>query len=142
MYQKIMIAIDLSDSSAQVLAKASQFLSEQPANYQVVCCYEPMITTMTDMSLSFSGFDDANVLNAMRSRLQALVTDAGLDAEKTQVIENMVGPGLCQHAESLKADVIIVGRHGRSGLRLLLGSTANYVLHHAHCDVLAVKIDE
>lgn len=43
-------------------------------------------------------------------------------------------------AEQLKADLIVVGTHGRSGLKLLLGSTANAVLHGVKCDVLAVKI--
>jgi universal stress protein A len=34
----------------------------------------------------------------------------------------------------------VVGSHGRHGLALLLGSTANDVLHGAPCDVLAVKL--
>ena len=38
------------------------------------------------------------------------------------------------------ADLIIVGSHGRHGLALLLGSTANGVLHGASCDVLAVRV--
>jgi len=37
-------------------------------------------------------------------------------------------------------DLIVVGSHGRHGLALLLGSTANDVLHGAPCDVLAVKL--
>ena len=40
------------------------------------------------------------------------------------------------------ADVIVVGSHGRHGLALLLGSTANGVLHGATCDVLAVRVGE
>ena len=40
------------------------------------------------------------------------------------------------------ARLIVVGSHGRHGLALLLGSTANGVLHHAKCDVLAVRIQE
>ena len=43
-------------------------------------------------------------------------------------------------AEELKTDLIIVGSHGRHGLGLLLGSTANAVIHNAHCDVLAVRV--
>ena len=35
---------------------------------------------------------------------------------------------------------LVVGSHGRHGLALLLGSTANAVLHGAPCDVLAVRI--
>ncbi|MGB1202845.1 MAG: universal stress protein [Alloalcanivorax venustensis] len=40
------------------------------------------------------------------------------------------------------ADLIVLGSHGKHGIRLLLGSTANAVLHRATCDVLAVRIPE
>ena len=42
-------------------------------------------------------------------------------------------------AQDKGVDLIIVGSHGRHGWRLLLGSTANAVLHGARCDVLAVR---
>ena len=42
--------------------------------------------------------------------------------------------------EEAGADIIVVGSHGRHGLALLLGSTANGVLHGASCDVLAVRV--
>jgi len=37
-------------------------------------------------------------------------------------------------------DLIVVGSHGRHGFSLLLGSSANSVLHYTVCDVLAVRI--
>lgn len=43
-------------------------------------------------------------------------------------------------AKELGVDLIVVGSHGRHGLQLLLGSTANGVLHLATCDVLAVRV--
>ena len=43
-------------------------------------------------------------------------------------------------AEELGTDLIVVGSHGRHGLALLMGSTANGVLHGANCDVLAVRV--
>ena len=43
-------------------------------------------------------------------------------------------------AEEIGADLIVVGSHGRYGLALLMGSTANGVLHGATCDVLAVRV--
>ena len=43
-------------------------------------------------------------------------------------------------AEENNVDLIVVGSHGRHGFALLLGSTANGVLHHAQCDVLAVRL--
>jgi universal stress protein A len=43
-------------------------------------------------------------------------------------------------ALELQADLIVMGSHGRHGLALLLGSTANAVLHAAPCDVLAIRV--
>jgi len=43
-------------------------------------------------------------------------------------------------AKEQGVDLIVVGSHGRHGLQLLLGSTANGVLHLATCDVLAVRV--
>lgn len=43
-------------------------------------------------------------------------------------------------AKECDADLIVLGSHGRHGISALLGSTANAVLHHAPCDVLAVRI--
>lgn len=43
-------------------------------------------------------------------------------------------------AKEKAVDLIVVGSHGRRGLALLLGSTANAILHGANCDVLAVRV--
>jgi universal stress protein A len=39
-----------------------------------------------------------------------------------------------------RVDLIVVGSHGRHGLALLLGSTANSILHYALCDVMAIRL--
>jgi nucleotide-binding universal stress UspA family protein len=42
-------------------------------------------------------------------------------------------------AERGKADLIVIGAHGRHGLTGLLGSTTDRVLHHATCGMLTVR---
>lgn len=50
-----------------------------------------------------------------------------------------VATTVCRIAEELPADVIIVGSHGRTGLkRVLLGSVSEHVVRHASCPVLVV----
>ncbi len=50
------------------------------------------------------------------------------------------GRSLCKKAEEWDADLIIVGRRGRSGFaEALLGSVSNYVLHHSPCTVMVVQ---
>ncbi len=44
--------------------------------------------------------------------------------------------------EKMPADIIIMGSHGRTGIkRLLMGSVAERVIGHAHCPVLIVKAE-
>ena len=45
-------------------------------------------------------------------------------------------------AEENGTDLIVLGTHGQKGVQLLLGATANSVLHGAACDVLAVRVAE
>ncbi len=52
------------------------------------------------------------------------------------------GQEIVRLAEQEQIDLIIVGSHGRHGLALLLGSTASNVLHHAKCDVLAIRLQD
>jgi universal stress protein A len=84
----------------------------------------------------------AELMAAAKKRL-AYLADKLAIPEANQWLE-MGSPKLeiIRIAEENNVDLIIVGSHGRHGLALLLGSTANGVLHHAKCDVLAVRIKD
>ena len=77
---------------------------------------------------------------AARAQLEDLART--IDVEVTDVHVKIGGPALeiRQGAENLEVDLIVIGTHGRHGLGLLLGSTANGVLHGVKCDVLTVRI--
>jgi len=60
-------------------------------------------------------------------------------------VERQVGEGdsaveILRAAQDLKADLIVMGTHGRTGLgRLLMGSVAEQVVRKAPCPVLTVR---
>ena len=67
---------------------------------------------------------------------------AGVDAECAQPSGNP-SRSICDLAKLWEADLIVMGSHGRKGLReLFLGSVSNYVMHHAPCSVLIVHPQE
>jgi nucleotide-binding universal stress UspA family protein len=50
------------------------------------------------------------------------------------------GPALCQLAEELSAQAIVMGSRGRGGLkRALLGSVSDYVVRNAPCTVIITR---
>lgn len=69
-----------------------------------------------------------------------------LDVKSTIPIERFLHAGapgkvICWLAEEQGCDLIIMGTHGRTGLRqILFGSVAEYVLKHAHCPVMTMRV--
>jgi nucleotide-binding universal stress UspA family protein len=56
------------------------------------------------------------------------------------VVEEPAAQALIRRAETLPAELVVVGTHGRTGLpRVVLGSIAERVLHGSHCSVLVVR---
>ena len=50
---------------------------------------------------------------------------------------------LCETARTERADLVVVGSHGRTGMaKLLMGSVASYVVTHAPCSVMVVKLNQ
>jgi len=73
-------------------------------------------------------------------RLQDLADKFGLHNDARFVLQGSTKREILNIAEDEAIDLIVIGSHGREGLQLLLGSTANAVLHGAPCDVLAVRV--
>ncbi len=64
---------------------------------------------------------------------------AGMNAE-ARLVEGDPAAELLRSANESDADLIVVGTHGRTGVRrTLAGSVARNVLLHAHCSVLVVR---
>lgn len=74
------------------------------------------------------------------ARAERILKESGFKAQG-RVVQADPRTALIEAAEREKADLIVVGSHGRSGLaKLLIGSVATHVVTHAHCNVLVVKL--
>ena len=60
------------------------------------------------------------------------------DSVTTHAVSAHPATALLAVAESVGADLIVVGNRGMHGARRVLGSIPNHVSHHARCDVLVV----
>jgi nucleotide-binding universal stress UspA family protein len=83
------------------------------------------------------------LLAAGRTNLEALVRDRGLTKLNTRLAVSVGDPqgAILDTAAHEKVDLIVLGTHGRTGLRhLLLGSVAEAVIRRAPCAVLTVRV--
>jgi nucleotide-binding universal stress UspA family protein len=76
-------------------------------------------------------------------RLQSYQQEAINRGLKTQILQNFgdSAPMICVAAKEWSADLIVIGRNQKPNLsEIFLGSTSNYVLHHASCSVFTVQL--
>lgn len=143
-YQKILVAVDLSSESELVLNKA-QLVADADAEIHVVYVQEPMdniYVGIVPQSAAFSGLGDleSQLGEELKQKLAALGEKFKLASDHLHILNGSPAHEIHRFAEDNGIQLIIIGTHGQKGLQLLLGSTANAVLHGAGCDVLSVRI--
>ena len=139
MYSRILVAVDATDESKQVATKAAYFKQQTGAAITLLHVVEPIAYAYGgDIPLDIGDIQKQIEDNA-RAQLEALNREFSLEAE-LMVTVGRPEAEIHRVAEEKEVGLIVVGSHGRHGLQLLLGSTANGVLHGAKCDVLAVRI--
>lgn len=157
MFKKILVAIDTSTLShlafeeAVTLAKQTQasmvllhILSPESQDYAamsptLVPYYYPIIT---DQVMDYYRQRWQEHEQQGLEMLRSLANQAALAGVTVETIQSVGTPGrlICELAQDLNVDAIVMGRRGHSGLsEFLLGSVSNYVLHHAPCAVLLVQ---
>ncbi|ROS00314.1 universal stress protein A [Sinobacterium caligoides] len=141
-YTHILLAIDLSTDSPQVCQKARSLAQFYGAKISIIHVVEPLSFTYgSDIPLDFSDIQQ-DLMNQAKHQLQEIASNIGIDDESCHLTLGRPETEIHNLAAAINADLIVVGSHGRHGLALIFGSTANGVLHGAGCDVLAVRVEE
>ena len=142
-YKNIIVALELDGASdEQVLKKARELKSTFGANLYFIHSVEHIASYGSAYGVA-AGVDIEEVLMEEAQKAMTQIAEKFAVDAAHQVVK--FGPAkqvILEQAKKLPADLIVLGSHGKHGVRLLLGSTANAVLHGAHCDVLAVRVFE
>lgn len=143
-YTHVLAAVDLSEEADQVLKEAKQIADDHGAKLSLISVVKPL--TQVYGGLDMAAYTQASVNFEREAQAQAvehlkkLGKTLGVAATNVHAVIGAPAPQIVDTAKDVGADLIVVGSHGKHGLGLLLGSTANGVLHHAECDVLTVRI--
>ena len=143
-YQHILLAVDFTDQCIEIGLRAKDLSERYQAKLSIVHVADnlPIIDATDGQVLPFDIDLNDELMQLAKQRLAKI-------AEKLSIAENdqwlVIGSPkleIVSLAKENNVDLIVVGSHGRHGLALLLGSTANGILHHAECDVMAVRIKD
>jgi len=144
-YKHILIAIDLTDTAELVIRKAHELVVSNTTIMTVihVIDYIPYMGFGENALITptYTIPNEEMIANA-RQPIEQILKKLGLENLEVVFQFGRAANEIVQYANDNEVDLIVLGSHGRHGVMLVLGSTANAVLHHASCDVLAVRVKE
>ncbi|QKQ25931.1 universal stress protein [Candidatus Reidiella endopervernicosa] len=142
-YKKILIAVEFNESDQKVVERAQTIAKLSNAQVSLVHVVEPaVLDTINDLDATPLLSLEPELQQQAKTRLTKLADSLGIDRIDCYSEVGTINGEVSRVAEEQQIDLIVLGSHGRHGLALLLGSTANAVLHHAPCDLLAVRIQD
>lgn len=140
-YTHILVAVDFAPSSTELGVRAVELQRLYGARLSFIHVVEHIPLEAGSELLMGPDFDlEQQLVESARTRVADYVQQLGVTDAGQHVSLGSTKNEITRLALELQADLIVVGSHGRHGLALLLGSTANAVLHAAPCDVLAIRV--
>jgi nucleotide-binding universal stress UspA family protein len=141
-YHRILVATDGSDDAARAADHAIAVAKAFGASLTIVSVVD--IYLFIDPQVSAYTVDLVDKERAfLRQTVDALAAkakQAGVANVETKLLEGYPRTALIDAIEQFKADLAVVGSHGRNAIqRILIGSTSEHLIRHAPCPVLVVR---
>lgn len=141
-YQHILLAVDYSAHNDYIANKAKSLADIYQATLSIIHVLDniPMPDTNYGTVIPLNENSNYDLLETEKTKLKELGKRLNVSEDNQWLVWGVPKEEIINIATQQHIDLIVVGSHGRHGLALLLGSTANSILHHAQCDVLAVRL--
>ena len=157
-FKKIFVPLDDSELSHRVFSQALELALVDRAQVMLYNCVainslgETAVPIPVDLGMNVELMNQA--YQAQRLRLETEEKQAsgllknycdaaakqGLQVEFDCKMDGDPGHSICESAQNWGADLIVLGRRGRTGFaEAFLGSVSNYVVHHASCSVFVIQ---
>jgi nucleotide-binding universal stress UspA family protein len=143
-YQNILVPVDGSETSYTAVAQAAELAKAFGGKITVVqvLALDPYIAAEYISATQTNDLIERARTSVLKTLEDAAAkfSDLGIPVEAKLLEGQVVHREIIREAETSKADLIVIGSHGRTGLkRLFLGSVAQSVLGEAHIPVLVVR---
>ncbi|HTN74249.1 MAG TPA: universal stress protein [Pirellulaceae bacterium] len=135
--QTVVVPVDFSDASLEAIEIALGMVAT-PEHVRIVHVLPDLIPL--EPTEVFQTFDNQSRIEHTRNILRERLQKLGHPELPFEVLFGDPGQMVAKFAADLKADLIILPSHGRTGFaRMLIGSTAERVVRFAHCPVLVLR---
>lgn len=146
MYKQILVPLDGSDLAEGAIPHAEELAKALGARVTLLSVIEPVEVYSQPgvvgpvVSVSMDMEDEVRNVTEYLDKIADKLRQGGTDVIRV-VREGDAASQICEYAHLNRVDMIVMSTHGRSGIqRLVYGSVAEHVLHHAKVPVLLVRV--
>ena len=139
-FQRVLVPLDFSAHTARLLEIAAGLVAPG-GSLRLLHVVELTPPVVEGAFVGYANPQDIRVIHReSQQRLETLAHGCVGVAVEAEVVEGSAAQAILEAAERMKADLVVIGTHGRRGLgHLLLGSVAEKVVRRAPCPVLSVR---
>jgi nucleotide-binding universal stress UspA family protein len=147
MYENIVVGTDGSQTASKAVSRAADLAKTADATLVIVSAFRPVPPERLKNERTGAPQELAYMVNPREDVDNTLATAKKLAESRgarvrTEAVDSGPSEAIIDVAETIGADLIVVGSQGMTGAkRFLLGSVPNRIAHHSPCDVLIVKTD-
>ena len=144
-YKHILCAVDFSDTSEEACRRALELARLFGAELSLLHIVEYFPEDRSNDFIAPECDDPAGFVDSQAHLgLNELATRIGCEDATRHVLfsPHSARREIVRFAAENTIDLIVLGSHGRHGIAVLLGSTANGVVTRANCDVLAIRAEK
>ena len=143
MYNNVIVALDLSDSSQKVIDAAIELVDNDLTKLSLTHAVQPIPTVWGMESYAIDPIElQQKIVDSARELLNETGSKVGIEQSRQHTILGDPASEIRELASKQGADAIVIGSHGHSGWKIMLGSTAIKLLHGAECDVLTIYVGD
>lgn len=140
--RRILCPVDFSTPSEKALDFALELADSLGAQVELVHVYQLPVYALPDGAMMAGPEFTTRVTTELQKSLTELATRSNRKLP-THLVEGVPYREVVRVAEELGADMVVMGTHGRTGIRhLLLGSVAERVVRSARVPVVTVPTHE
>ncbi len=145
LFKRIAVAIDGSSVAKVALRESIELAKDQQSALRIVFVVD-VVQLNAESPYELTEYEDAVRRDGDRVLKQAaaLARKAGIEAEtvrlEVQSLQDRIADEIARNAKAWRADLIVIGTHGRRGLsRMFIGSVAESLIRIAPAPVLLIR---
>ncbi len=135
MFETVVVGADGSSTAAEAARQAIELVKLTGGRLHIVPAYKPQGFRSSAGEEFSNALDSASLAESVLADLASRARIAGVEVE-THGVPTDPAKAICDVADQVGADLIVVGNKGMKGVRRVLGSVPNSVAHQAPCAVM------